>query len=103
MKKILSAILVCVMLLSCVLVLASCGKKLSGTYTDETGLYSVTFSGKNLEVSVFGMSQEGTYKINGDTITIEYEGEDPVDCEFAQGKDDNGKYIEIDDMKLYKE
>ncbi len=105
MKKILSAILVCVMLLSCVLVLASCGKKLSGTYTDETGIVSYTFKGKKVEVEAFGATQEATYKIDGDTITFTVEiGGQEVEEEssFEQGKDDNGKYIEIDGVKLYK-
>ena len=69
MKKILSSVLVCVMLLSCMLVLASCGNTLSGTYEDETGFTSLTFKGKNVEIEVFGASFDATYKIDGDTIT----------------------------------
>jgi len=102
MKKILSAVLVCAMLLSCVLVLASCGNTLSGTYEDESGLVSFTFSGKNVEVETFGVNIEGTYKISGDTITFEFEGdlaeEMNGEMEFKKGSD----YIELDGEKLYK-
>lgn len=107
MKKFLSAVLVCVMLLSCVLVLASCGNTLSGTYEDESGLISYTFKGKDVEAKIFGVSVEGTYKIDGDTITFEFEGdiaeEFSGESDFNKGSDSDGQYIEIDGVKLYKQ
>lgn len=107
MKKILSSVLVCVMLLSCMLVLASCGNTLSGTYEDETGFTSLTFKGKNVEIEVFGASFDATYKIDGDTIIFEFEGEEAKGFEgemkFNKGNDSDGKYIEIGFFKYYKQ
>lgn len=107
MKKILSAVLVCIMLLSCTLVLASCGNTLSGTYEDEHGLTSFTFKGKNVEIEMFGVSFDATYKIDGDTITFEFEGDEADGFEgenkFNKGSDSNGQYIEIGMFKYYKQ
>ena len=57
----------------------------------------------------------GTYEIGKDDegnriITFDYSGEDKAEgaaeegiaLSFNQGKDDNGKYIEIDGVKLYE-
>ncbi len=107
MKKILSAVLVCVMILSSVLVLSSCGSTLSGTYEDESGLVAFTFSGKNVEVEMFGVSIDGTYKISGDTITFDFEGdlaeELNGEMDFSKGSDSDGQYIELDGEKFYKQ
>ena len=75
-KRIISLLLAVMMLLSSVLVLASCGNTLSGTYEDEHGLTSFTFKGKNVEIEMFGVSFDATYKIDGDTITFEFEGDE---------------------------
>ena len=70
MKRVLALALVCVM----VFALASCAKKLSGTYTAEAGLgglvggkTSYTFSGSKVTVSVTG-------SLLGSSKTTEYEG-----------------------------
>ena len=130
MKKIISTVLVCVLLVSTLFVLASCGKTISGTYSAKQELfgteYEVTyeFDGKNVTVTskasnTFGSIEspalEGTYEIGKDddgnkTITFDYSGEDDakgaaeegVELSFNQGKDDKGKYIEISGTKFYE-
>ena len=58
MKRIVSLLLVCVLLLSCAVVLASCGKTLSGTYEAKVEAVgqsistSYKFSGKKFELTV---------------------------------------------------
>ena len=71
MKRVLALALVCIM----VFALASCAKKLSGTYTAEAGLgglaggkTSYTFSGSKVTVSVTG-------SLLGGSKTTDYEGE----------------------------
>ena len=80
MKKTLSAILACVLLIGCLFTLASCGKSLSGTYEIDLGVSEITY-----EFGAFGKVtrtvdplvgdetvEEGKYKFNdaGDEITI---------------------------------
>ena len=123
MKKIISAVLVC-MLLACMLFsLASCGKTLSGEYKG-TGLVSgltYKFSGNNFELSVnlvvTTVTVEGTYTIEkneDDKWEIAFdlpEDEENADdvskyigtFSFNEGSDDNGKYIEIGGVKYYRQ
>ena len=81
-KKILVVALAALMLLS----LASCGKKLSGTYTaDIAGTGSkMVFNGKNVTVSATLLGQdlasiEGTYTIKGDEITFDFSDDEASD------------------------
>lgn len=88
MKKVLSLVLAIAVLATLCLALASCGKKLSGTYEiDAFGLASKTYEFKGNKVTityeVFGAkkSSEGTYKIakndDGDLeITFTFENKD---------------------------
>jgi hypothetical protein len=73
-------------------VFASCGKKLSGTYSAEifrTGT-SMTFDGKNVKiainVTILGevASMDATYKIKDDKITFEIANEEEVTNELAK-------------------
>ena len=86
--------------------LASCGSSLSGTYTAESfgSKLTYTFSGNDvkLSVSVFGMQAvtvNGTYKIDGNSITLTFGGEEAEakqysgTFDFAKGED--GKTITI--------
>ena len=123
MKKVLSAVLACVLVLGMMFTLVSCGKKLSGAYEAEVDIalasYEVTydFSGSKVEVTrkstLLGASFEpvvinGTYEIAEDeegklTITFEYEGkEDEVvkggTFAFEEGED----YIKIGLVKYEK-
>ena len=81
MKKVISSLLVCVMLLSCVLVLASCEKTLAGTY-EGTGFgftTSYTFKGDDVNIKYsaggFSYSFDGKYEIKDNKITITFEGD----------------------------
>lgn len=61
-------------LLAVVLLLASCGGGLSGTYVSQGFVaQTFTFSGDQVTMSAFGINATGTYKISGNTITIEYD------------------------------
>lgn len=130
MKKIVSTLLVCVLLVGTLFTLASCGSTISGTYSAETSVLGVeskvtyAFDGKNVTVSskvttalgsVESPTLEGTYEIGKDddgnkTITFDYSGDEKsegaadegVALSFNQGKDDKGKYIEIAGTKLYE-
>ena len=91
MKRIVSALLVCTLLLACVFTLASCGKTLSGTYSSGVGDTSIigggtsyTFNGKNVKIAVTGgafgfektVEYEGTYSIEDGKITFTFDSGD---------------------------
>ena len=113
-KKILVVALAALMILS----LASCGKKLSGTYTADllgTGTKMV-FDGKNVTVSVTLLGQdlasvEGTYKIKGEEITFDFSNEDVDEdlnevLEALSGTlsfEDGDGYVKIGGTKYTKE
>lgn len=110
MKKILCGVLVVVLLLS----LAACGSKLSGTYKTKeiAGTYtSYTFKGSKLTVEVFVLGQktltaEGTYKIDGDEITITYKGDSKDNKDVLSGTQSFEKgdgYIKIGILTLDKQ
>ena len=121
MKKIISTILVCVLLLGCVFTLASCSKTVSGTYEGKIDIglasYAVTytFSGKKVTAvskgTVVGVvvSEEakGTYEITENEdgtmeITFDFEEEKTVfkdgTVTFAEGED----YIQLAGLKYTK-
>ena len=110
MKRIISTILVAVLLVCMMFTLASCGKKLNGTYSrEEDGLkLSYTFNKDGtfegtLDLGLLGEHDfEGEYEIDGDEITLKYElmGEE-IDETYDFKKGNN--YIEINDEKFEKE
>ena len=130
MKKIVSAVLVCVLLLSCVLTLASCAKVITGTYEhtygSEAAGYKVTyaFNGTKVEVtrqlvSAIGSLNptvvEGTYEIkeNEDgekTIVFDFSGEETeegvaeegVELSFSEGNKDGKAFIEIGGVEFVR-
>jgi len=81
-----AAVILCLSLVSCDLF----GKKLDGKYEADAlvGTTSFTFDGNKVKYSysLAGkvISQEGTYKIDGDTITFEWVDEDGEELEDAQ-------------------
>ena len=93
MKKIISALLVCVLLVGCVFALASCGKTLSGTYSagGDTLDTSYAFKGNKVTITykVLGFSKEikGTYE-----ITTNDEDKDVIIFTFSDGEEDADKY-----------
>ncbi len=78
MKKSVRIIAVAMAILMVTLVLASCGKTLSGTYTKQGLLANTTleFSGKKVTITVGSVSAEGTYEIEDDKITITFPEDD---------------------------
>ena len=124
MKKIISTILVCVLLVGCVMSLSSCGKMLTGKYEAELdagiggGKVSYEFTPfgytKTTTTEVLGFEkssvEEGKYKIaeNDDgelsiTFTYEVEGEEKTETvSFSQGEENGAKYIKLGLVKLNK-
>ncbi len=121
MKKTISTILVCVLLVGALLSLASCEMfgLVAGTYARTTEVFGVEttttyeFSGKEVTVSTVTTmgntsttkTKTGDYKIGENdegqkTITLTFtndDGEGTVTTyTFNSGKDDNGAYIELD-------
>lgn len=117
MKKTVSTILVCVLLVSSLFVLASCG--LNGTY--KAGITTLKFSFDKVtitdSVEVLGAvttkTYEAKYKIeeteDGKTITFTYEGDADQHLAirgkqtFSEGEKDGQKYIQIGIITYYKE
>ena len=117
--RILAVALVAVMLC---MTLASCGKKLSGTYEPDTGSIlggigdtlntgvEYTFSGSKvtIEVTLLGKVEtfEGKYSIKDDKITFEFEDEDAEDYNetvtFEELDDGNIKLGGIEYKKVEK-
>ncbi len=117
MKKIISMTLVCMLLIGCVLTLASCGKTLSGKYSAGSGVLGTTydFSGKNVTITfyLFGTetTAEGTYEITTDEndkeiITFTFESKDAEDYNgefsFTEGTEGGVDYIRIGGVKYEK-
>ena len=108
MKKFLSLVLAFAVITAMCLTLASCGKKISGTYVNEGPLSTITYEFKGNKVTVtdtvtlgtsnFDISYSGKYEIakdkdSGDLkITFTFEEEDAVNynktCTFEET--DNG-------------
>lgn len=120
MKKIISMVLVCVLLLGCVVALSSCAKTISGTYKADAGIASGTYQFKGNKVTitkeVFGFEKTytATYEITGSEeegyqITFTYaEGEEADDdlkgtLSFSEGKENDVTYIKIGGIKYVKQ
>jgi len=118
MKKTLSLLLVCVLLVGCIFSLASCGKTLSGTYKADVvvGGTSYTFSGSKVtltaEVLGFEKSFEGTYEIaenDAGKLQITFTFGEDADSkysgsfDFAEGKEGETEYIKIGIVKYVKQ
>lgn len=113
MKKTVSAILVCVLLVCTMLSLTSCGKMLIGTYTAQTLNGDVTYEfeigGKVTKTTNpylgKGTTVEGKYEfIQEDTkITLTFPDDDPVTYDFSSGEEDGVEYIKLDGWKYIKQ
>lgn len=119
MKKTISAILVCALLVCSILTLVSCGKSISGKYSAEVdliiGTSSVTyefapFGGVTVITNSLGKEsvEEGKYELNdaGDKITLTFENEDGTKesetYDFVQGEENGVKYIKLGIVKYEK-
>ena len=86
MKRILSALLVCVLLVGCVLSMASCAKRLSGKYSaDVFGAgTTMTFDGKDVKIAITVplvgevASLDATYEIKDGKISFDIADEEEV-------------------------
>ena len=105
MKKTVRILAVAMVAVMLCLVLASCGNKLSGTYSaEQMGIkVSYTFKGDKVTMKAMGTEIEGTYEIKDDEITIKYEiaGEEVEETEDFEKKD--SKTIVINGVELTKE
>ena len=110
--RILSVLLVFSMLL---IVLSSCGKRLSGTYSATivgTGV-EYKFSGSKVKITVKALGtvlgeSEGKYSIKDDKITFEFEDKDDEDvkeyngtCTYEHNCRGDKKYRESDGACVY--
>lgn len=120
MKKIISLVLVCVLLVGCVFALASCAKTLNGTYRlgDADNGTTYVFSGNTVEctISVLGFDKdtEGTYKIEENeekelVLTITWADDDDDDTNnktssavLVEGTEGGTKYIKLDGIQYNK-
>ena len=121
MKRIISTLLVCVLLLGCVFTLASCGKTVSGKYElklTESNKTVYDFSmGKVTRTTTSGLAGytkdtviEGKYKINeveNDkfeiTFTWEVDGKEEIETvSFSEGEENGVKYIKLGGFQLNK-
>ena len=114
MKRFTKVLALAVVLSMTCLLLASCG--ISGTYKN-IGLFGIgatelTFKGSKITVEMGGVEAEGTYKVKGDKITIEFVDENEDDASFSDlfqllnGEHDFEKgddYIKIGSTKYTKE
>ena len=118
MKKIISGILLCALLVSCLFVLSACAPKLSGTYQADLIAAKATYafeSNGNMTLTLDplaggNISWEGTYEINEDTneITITLNTDDSDASKysgthsFAQGEENGTEYIKIGSLRYTK-
>ena len=98
MKKVLRVFALVILTLSLSVMLSACAK-VEGTYVyeDEEDGYTITltlndgeFSGVVVAGSKTVKTMKGTYKVDGNKITVTPEGEDPI-----EGKINGGKSITI--------
>lgn len=116
MKRIISTLLVCVLLVGCVFALASCGKKLSGKYQDALKVTTYEFKGSKVTITVDNVIGddtviEGKYEIttNDDDETVivfTFEDEDAKEYsgefKFFEGEEDGKEYIKLGILKYTK-
>ena len=101
-KRILSFLLLTVFLIC---MLTSCSTKLKGTYVNDDGIIKQSFTFKEdnkVDVSAFGLSIEGEYLIEDDTITITYSLLN-LSYDWEKSFDKKGDSIFIDGTEFVKE
>ena len=118
MKRIVSTLLVCVLLLGCVFSLTACSKILNGKYELDAVVGSKTYDFSLTKVTITyellgkDTTIEGKYKIaendDGDLeITFTFEDEEKAEdyagtFSFAKGKEGDTEYIKIGGVKYTK-
>lgn len=119
MKKIVSALLVCILLVGCTLALVSCGGPsgkykgaelfgISTTYEFSGSKVTITTGAGNLTYTLNGEFEMGENDKGEETITFTF-GEGEEDSEeysgthtYVEGEEDGVKYIKIDGVKYTK-
>lgn len=117
MKKILSMLLVCVLLVGTLFALTSCGGP-SGKYQDALKVTTLEFSGSKVTITIDNIIGndtvlEGKYDITEDdegnkTITFTFESEDDeadawdAPMSYSEGEEDGKQYIKIGIVKYTK-
>lgn len=118
MKKTISRILLCALLVSCLFVLSACAPTLSGSYQADLVAVKATYafeSNGKLTLTLdplvgSNISWEGTYEINEDTneitITLNTDDSDANKYSgthsFAQGEEGDTEYIKINGIQYTK-
>ncbi len=118
MKRIISALIVCILVLGCVVTFASCkDNSLSGTYTSEAGVTSIAFSEKSAVIMISfsvgdfysSSTYEANYKIKGGNIVFSYDKDQKKyeqlngKYDFELGEESGKEYIKIDGIKYTKQ
>ncbi len=78
MKKQLGKILMAAIVVTVSLSTMACSKTLAGKYANGSGLIVIEFSSDKAFVTMGGLTAEGAYKVVGDKVVIEAEGEEIV-------------------------
>ena len=115
MKKILSLMLVCVMLVGIVCTLSSCGNVLIGTYENETIYTTYEFKVNQFTMTIdipfvdMDIVRSGTYKITGKgdereiIFTFDEDGKEKTETyKFSSGKEDGKAYIVLGGVTFTK-
>ena len=121
MKKIVSTFIVCVMLVSMIFTLVSCGKMLNGKYecviSDSNRIayeFSLNKVTRTVTTGLFGYTNsqvtEGKYEINEVeenkytiTFTWDVEGEEQIETvDFSEGEENGVKYIKLGILRYEK-
>lgn len=89
MKRIVSAVLVCILLVGSMLVLGSCGGP-SGVYKDSTGITTMEFKGDKVTIKWslggFSYESEASFKIT------EEDGEKFITFTYGEGEKENSSF-----------
>ena len=111
MKRIISAILVCVLLVCSMFALTSCDKVILGKYKVDLVLYEETYEfglfGKVTKTQEYISGNdtvtEGTYQFNeaGDKIILTF-NDDPQTYDFSSGTEDGIDYIKLNGVPYEK-
>ena len=102
LKKRMTVLALTIIMLMCCL--TACSTKLSGTYTSDGVIeQSFTFKDDNVvSISAFGISAEGTYRIEDNKIIITYKLLN-LSYDFEKSFEKNGDIITIDGTDFIKE
>jgi hypothetical protein len=78
-----------------VALIPGCSPGIDGDYKDTSGTVSIELHGGKSVTKMMGMTANGEYKVDGDTITVTPQGEQPI---VLTHKSDGS--LEVNNLKL---